>query len=146
MDVYSTELGIRLSFGKTSEFRGGGGVEPPLLGTPLSRFQFCLFLPAIFLSLLIFFPVSLFVLSLHKKRRLQLKRSQGEGEVFPWGRIQVCTKYNFTCCFLWYKTVLSLRKQRNMGLLRGRTVPTLRLFLAITPPFLFWLQGCFDID
>jgi hypothetical protein len=29
MDVYSTELGIRLSFGKTSEFRGGRGVEPP---------------------------------------------------------------------------------------------------------------------
>jgi hypothetical protein len=28
MDVYSTELGIRLSFGKTSEFRGGGGLNP----------------------------------------------------------------------------------------------------------------------
>jgi hypothetical protein len=25
MDVYSTELGIRLSFVKTSEFRGEGG-------------------------------------------------------------------------------------------------------------------------
>jgi hypothetical protein len=32
MDVYSTEQGIQLSFGKTSEFRGGA--EPPL-GTPL---------------------------------------------------------------------------------------------------------------
>jgi hypothetical protein len=28
MDVYSTELGIRLSFVKTSEFRGGGGLNP----------------------------------------------------------------------------------------------------------------------
>jgi hypothetical protein len=28
MDVFSTELGIRLSFVKTSEFRGGGG-DPP---------------------------------------------------------------------------------------------------------------------
>jgi hypothetical protein len=28
MDVFSTELGIRLSFVKTSEFRGGG-FEPP---------------------------------------------------------------------------------------------------------------------
>jgi hypothetical protein len=27
-DVYSTELGIRLSFVKTSEFQGGGGVQP----------------------------------------------------------------------------------------------------------------------
>jgi hypothetical protein len=36
-DVFSTELGIRLSFVKTSEFRGGGGFEPPKnpLGTPL---------------------------------------------------------------------------------------------------------------
>jgi hypothetical protein len=31
MDVYSTELGIWLSFDKTSEFRGEGGVEPPKL-------------------------------------------------------------------------------------------------------------------
>jgi hypothetical protein len=30
MDVFSTELGIQLSFVKTSEFRGGGdGFEPP---------------------------------------------------------------------------------------------------------------------
>jgi hypothetical protein len=29
MYVYSTELGIRLSFGKTSEFRGGGTPLPP---------------------------------------------------------------------------------------------------------------------
>jgi hypothetical protein len=30
------ELGIRLSFVKTSEFRGGGGFEPPnALGMPL---------------------------------------------------------------------------------------------------------------
>jgi hypothetical protein len=36
MDVFSTELGIRISFVKTSEFRGGG-VEPTRspLGTPL---------------------------------------------------------------------------------------------------------------
>jgi hypothetical protein len=37
-DVFSTELGIRLSFAKTSEFRGGVVVEPPQtppLGTPL---------------------------------------------------------------------------------------------------------------
>jgi hypothetical protein len=32
MDVYSTELGILLIFGKNSEFRGGG---PPPFGTPL---------------------------------------------------------------------------------------------------------------
>jgi hypothetical protein len=31
-NVYSTELGIRLSFGKTSEFRGVGGPSP--FGTP----------------------------------------------------------------------------------------------------------------
>jgi hypothetical protein len=31
MYVYSTELGIRLSFGKTSEFRGGGGWTPQTL-------------------------------------------------------------------------------------------------------------------
>jgi hypothetical protein len=31
MDVYSTELEIRLSFGKTSEFR-----EDPPFGTPLA--------------------------------------------------------------------------------------------------------------
>jgi hypothetical protein len=38
MDVYSTELGIRLSFVKTSEFRGGGGLIPPNpLGTSLVR-------------------------------------------------------------------------------------------------------------
>jgi hypothetical protein len=38
-DVFSTELGIRLSFVKTSEFRGGGWFEPPKppLGTPLRR-------------------------------------------------------------------------------------------------------------
>jgi hypothetical protein len=37
-NVFSTELGIRLSFVKTSEFRGGG-FEPPKspLGTPLLR-------------------------------------------------------------------------------------------------------------
>jgi hypothetical protein len=35
MDVFSTELGIRLGFVKTSEFRGG---EPPApFGTPLLR-------------------------------------------------------------------------------------------------------------
>jgi hypothetical protein len=34
MDVFSTELGIRLSFVKTSEFCGGVD-PPPLLGTPL---------------------------------------------------------------------------------------------------------------
>jgi hypothetical protein len=36
MDVFSTELGIALTFVKTSEFRGEG-VEPPKLplGTPL---------------------------------------------------------------------------------------------------------------
>jgi hypothetical protein len=28
-DVFSTELGIRLSFVKTSEFRGGGVLNPP---------------------------------------------------------------------------------------------------------------------
>jgi hypothetical protein len=34
---FSTELGIRLSFVKTSDFRGGGGVEHPnpSYGTPL---------------------------------------------------------------------------------------------------------------
>jgi hypothetical protein len=37
MDVFSMELGIRLSFVKTSEFRGGDlNFQPPLLiGTPL---------------------------------------------------------------------------------------------------------------
>jgi hypothetical protein len=36
MHVFSTELGIRLSFVKTSEFRGGGvNPQTPLLGTPL---------------------------------------------------------------------------------------------------------------
>jgi hypothetical protein len=39
MDVFSTELGIRLSFVKTSEFQGGLGVgfehPNPALGTPL---------------------------------------------------------------------------------------------------------------
>jgi hypothetical protein len=36
-DVFSTELGIRLSFVKTSEFRGGAfeTPKPPPLGTPL---------------------------------------------------------------------------------------------------------------
>jgi hypothetical protein len=34
MDVFSTELGIRLSVVKTLEFRGAGAFEPPL-GTPL---------------------------------------------------------------------------------------------------------------
>jgi hypothetical protein len=36
MDVFSTELGIRLSFVKTSEFRGGGGglsTPPPWYAT-----------------------------------------------------------------------------------------------------------------
>jgi hypothetical protein len=34
--VFSTELGIRLSFIKTSEFPGGGGLNPPTpFGTPL---------------------------------------------------------------------------------------------------------------
>jgi hypothetical protein len=38
MDVFSTELVIRLSFAKTSEFLGGGVFEPPTpLGTPLTR-------------------------------------------------------------------------------------------------------------
>jgi hypothetical protein len=39
MDVFSTELGIRLNFVKTSEFRGGGGLTPQTsfsFGTPLS--------------------------------------------------------------------------------------------------------------
>jgi hypothetical protein len=42
MDVFSTELRIRLSFVKTSEFRGWGDLNPPdltrppLLGMPLS--------------------------------------------------------------------------------------------------------------
>jgi hypothetical protein len=36
MDVFSTELGIRLSFVKTSEFRGGGWTPQLPLGTPLS--------------------------------------------------------------------------------------------------------------
>jgi hypothetical protein len=31
MDVFSTELGIRLSFVKTLEFREGGGVDPHLV-------------------------------------------------------------------------------------------------------------------
>jgi hypothetical protein len=37
MDVFSTEQGIRLSFVKTSEFRGGGGwtAQTLPLGTPL---------------------------------------------------------------------------------------------------------------
>jgi hypothetical protein len=39
MEVFSTELRIRLSFVKTSEFRGGGFLKtptpPPPLGTPL---------------------------------------------------------------------------------------------------------------
>jgi hypothetical protein len=34
MDVFSTELGIWLSFDKTSEF-SGGGFEPHPFGTPL---------------------------------------------------------------------------------------------------------------
>jgi hypothetical protein len=29
MDVFPTDLGIRFSFVKTSEFRGGGGLNPP---------------------------------------------------------------------------------------------------------------------
>jgi hypothetical protein len=38
MDVYSTELGIRLSFGKTSEYRGGGvWTSKRPFGTPLRR-------------------------------------------------------------------------------------------------------------
>jgi hypothetical protein len=78
---------FRSALAKLRNLGGGGGVTPPHFVTPLSQFQFCLFvssfLPAIFLSLLIFFPFSLFVLSLHKKGRLKLKRSQGEGEVFP---------------------------------------------------------------
>jgi hypothetical protein len=38
MDVFSTERQIRHSFDKTSEFPGGGGIEPtnPLLGRPLA--------------------------------------------------------------------------------------------------------------
>jgi hypothetical protein len=38
MDVFSTELGIRLSFVKTSEFRGGVNPAPQTtpLGTPLT--------------------------------------------------------------------------------------------------------------
>jgi hypothetical protein len=38
------ELGIRLSFVKTSEFRGGGGgvfEHQPHLGTPLKKFAKC---------------------------------------------------------------------------------------------------------
>jgi hypothetical protein len=36
MDVFSTELGIRLSSVKTSEFRGEGGLNPQTpIGTPL---------------------------------------------------------------------------------------------------------------
>jgi hypothetical protein len=35
MDVFSTELGIRLSSVKTSEFRGGLNPPKPPLGTPL---------------------------------------------------------------------------------------------------------------
>jgi hypothetical protein len=38
MDAFSTELGIRLSFVKTSEFPGGGGVNPQ---TPLSVRHCC---------------------------------------------------------------------------------------------------------
>jgi hypothetical protein len=34
MDVFSTELGILLKFVKTSEFRGGGEVEPEPSPTP----------------------------------------------------------------------------------------------------------------
>jgi hypothetical protein len=33
-DVYSTELGIRFSFVKISEFRGGGGLNPPTPNPP----------------------------------------------------------------------------------------------------------------
>jgi hypothetical protein len=36
MYVYSTELGIQLSFGKTSEFRGWGLTPQTPLGKPLS--------------------------------------------------------------------------------------------------------------
>jgi hypothetical protein len=36
-DVYSTELGIRLSFVKTLEFRGRGLNTQTPLGTPLTR-------------------------------------------------------------------------------------------------------------
>jgi hypothetical protein len=37
-DVFSTEQGIRLSFVKTSEFRGGFEPPKPPLGTPLTLF------------------------------------------------------------------------------------------------------------
>jgi hypothetical protein len=38
MDVFSTEQGIRLSFVKTSEFWGGGVIEPlKPRGLPLNR-------------------------------------------------------------------------------------------------------------
>jgi hypothetical protein len=37
MDVYSTELGIRLSFGKTSEFREGFEPPPPRYATGLGE-------------------------------------------------------------------------------------------------------------
>jgi hypothetical protein len=37
MDVFSTELGIQLSFVKTSEFRGGGLKPPPRYATEWQR-------------------------------------------------------------------------------------------------------------
>jgi hypothetical protein len=53
MDVFSTELGIRLCFVKTSEFRGGGVVVEtpnPILGTPLS--------PCILIAIMSTFPIT----------------------------------------------------------------------------------------
>jgi hypothetical protein len=38
-DVFSTELGIRLSFVKISEFWGSGEPLKPALGTPLVQFK-----------------------------------------------------------------------------------------------------------
>jgi hypothetical protein len=51
---FPTELGIRLSFVKTSEFRVGGGVSTPLppnnpLGTPLSSANRQLILAVVFI-------------------------------------------------------------------------------------------------
>jgi hypothetical protein len=47
MDVFSTELKIRLSLVKTSEFRGGVETPKPLLGTPMvdrsMNYDICLF-------------------------------------------------------------------------------------------------------
>jgi hypothetical protein len=63
MYVYSTELGIRLSFGKTSEFRGG--FEPPL-GTPLisippNSWRTCHYIPSVSQPICLFVPPALFL-------------------------------------------------------------------------------------